>query len=29
MNNKLKQHTAYIDEYGVDMPEIENWNWND
>ena len=29
MNNKLKQHTAYIDEFGVDMPEIENWNWND
>ena len=29
MNNKLKEHTAYIDEFGVDMPEIENWNWND
>ena len=29
MNSKLKQHHEYINEYGVDMPEIENWNWND
>ena len=29
MEEKLKQHTAYINEYGVDMPEVANWNWND
>ena len=28
MQNKLKQHKKYIEENGVDMPEIENWNWN-
>lgn len=29
MNFKLKAHKEYIEEFGVDMPEIENWNWND
>ena len=29
MNEKLALHYDYIREYGVDMPEIENWNWND
>lgn len=29
MNDKLSLHYDYIREYGVDMPEIENWNWND
>lgn len=29
MNEKLDKHYNYIREYGVDMPEIENWNWND
>ena len=24
-NNKLKEHEEYIKEYGVDMPEIENF----
>lgn len=28
LNEKLKQHTEYINKYGIDMPEIENWNWN-
>ena len=25
---KLKAHDEYIREYGVDMPEIADWNWN-
>ncbi len=29
IQNKLAEHKAYIEEYGVDMPEIANWNWND
>lgn len=29
MRCKLAQHKLYIEEYGVDLPEIENWNWND
>lgn len=28
MQTKLSEHTKYINEYGVDMPEIANWNWN-
>lgn len=28
MNKKLNNHNAYIKEYGVDLPEILNWNWN-
>lgn len=26
---KLKENSQYIREYGVDMPEIADWNWND
>ena len=29
LNDKLAKHYDYIREYGVDMPEIENWNWNE
>lgn len=29
MKSKLKEHYNYIREYGVDMPEVANWNWND
>lgn len=25
---KLKENYNYIREFGVDMPEISNWNWN-
>jgi len=28
MNEKLEKHTAYINEHGVDMPEVADWNWN-
>lgn len=28
MEKKLKFHKDYIRQYGVDMPEIENWSWN-
>lgn len=27
-NNKIIEHNNYIKEYGKDMPEISNWNWN-
>lgn len=27
ISQKLKDHKAYIEEYGVDMPEIANWQW--
>ena len=27
MSNRLKKHSAYIREYGEDMPEILNWKW--
>lgn len=29
IEEKLKKHKAYIYEYGVDMPEIADWNFND
>ncbi|MBQ6817242.1 MAG: phosphoketolase family protein, partial [Bacilli bacterium] len=28
-NNKIIEHNNYIKEYGIDMPEILNWCWND
>ncbi len=28
MQEKLVEHKEYIHEYGVDMPEILNWKWN-
>ena len=28
MEDKLKAHNEYIVEYGVDMPEIQDWSWN-
>ena len=27
-NMMLKKHKEYICEYGVDMPEVADWNWN-
>ena len=27
MNDKLVEHKQYINEYGVDLPEIEDWKW--
>ncbi|AZG68728.1 phosphoketolase family protein [Mycoplasma struthionis] len=27
MDKKLAQHTAYIQEYGYDMPEVVEWKW--
>lgn len=27
IKQKLTDHKAYIEEYGVDLPEIENWRW--
>ncbi len=26
-NDKLVEHKQYIKEYGMDMPEIQNWKW--
>ena len=27
IDEKLKEHNAYISEYGVDLPEIADWTW--
>ena len=27
MNHMLKKHNDYIQEYGIDLPEILNWKW--
>ncbi len=29
MKDKLVEHRNYINDYGVDMPEITSWKWND
>lgn len=29
MHQKLEYHEKYIREFGVDIDEVENWNWND
>ncbi len=29
MKDKLVEHKQYIAEYGVDLPEIRNWKWQD
>ncbi len=29
MKEKLEKHKNYIVEYGVDMPEVADWNWNE
>jgi xylulose-5-phosphate/fructose-6-phosphate phosphoketolase len=29
MEEKLIEHADYIKEYGIDMPEVRNWQWKD
>ena len=29
LQDKLVEHKQYIAEYGLDLPEIRNWKWND
>jgi xylulose-5-phosphate/fructose-6-phosphate phosphoketolase len=28
LDEKLTQHTAYIREHGLDLPEVRNWRWS-
>jgi xylulose-5-phosphate/fructose-6-phosphate phosphoketolase len=28
LRDKLFAHRAFVNEYGVDMPEVLNWRWN-
>ena len=28
MKDKLVEHKQYIAEYGVDLPEVTNWQWS-
>jgi xylulose-5-phosphate/fructose-6-phosphate phosphoketolase len=27
MKEKLIEHKQYIHEYGIDMPEVKDWKW--
>ena len=29
MSDKLVEHKQYIHDFGVDLPEVVNWKWED
>ena len=29
MSDKLVEHKQHISDYGVDLPEVVNWKWED
>lgn len=29
LQNKLLEHRQYINQYGQEMPEIQNWKWQE